>query len=320
MILSARGISARWDASCGHLPSLVIDGSSVLWSAPWRSDPRVQADPAIPMVDRRLAGTFVCAPFGRDDGDDGPPHGWSANAPWRMTRAGPDALTAVRRLSRGHVTARIALRNDHPVLYQTHMLDFDRPCTFAHHPMFALSGGGTLTANCRATLTFAAETPVLPQASRWDGLAPELREYPKEKAEDFATLIGPIGLGWTALARHAEGDTLLTLRRAEQLPVTNIWISNGARGDHWSAVRGLLGIEDAICAGAGGFAAALTDNRVKAEGVATALPPGRHVIPHAIVRIAGVHEVRDVRLGDGHLAIHTDGADMTVPFAREHFK
>ncbi|MGB3407352.1 MAG: hypothetical protein WBA67_07640, partial [Jannaschia sp.] len=65
--LSARGIRAEWEADCGHLPSLVISGATVLHAARWRDDPAIQADAGLPRVDRRLGGTFVCAPFGRDD-------------------------------------------------------------------------------------------------------------------------------------------------------------------------------------------------------------------------------------------------------------
>ncbi|MEM7491462.1 MAG: hypothetical protein AAF390_20285, partial [Pseudomonadota bacterium] len=91
--LAARGVSAVWDPTCGHLPDLTIGGAPVLWAAPWRDDPAVQADGRIPLVERRLAGTFACLPFGRDDVDGGPPHGTTAQAPWRILRRSAGALT-----------------------------------------------------------------------------------------------------------------------------------------------------------------------------------------------------------------------------------
>ncbi|SDZ37651.1 hypothetical protein SAMN05444004_11237 [Jannaschia faecimaris] len=316
MILHARGILAEWEASCGHLPRLEIGGASVLWAAPWRDDPAVQSDTAIPVVDRRLGGTFTCAPFGQDDLDGGPPHGLAANAPWQVTRSSPSSVSATRRIGRGHLTARIAVRHDHPVLYQTHTLDLDRRCTFAHHPIIHAAAGAWLSANARAILTFDAEAPFLLQGRRLTKLPTEIPTGPHE---DFATLTGATGLGWTALARLAEGDTIVTLRQTDQLPVTNLWFSDGARGGMWRNARGLIGVEGAICAGAEGFAAALSDNRVAADGVPTALPPGRHVIPHAIVRIAGCHRISGVVLAPGALRLQTGVETLTVPFDETHF-
>jgi D-hexose-6-phosphate mutarotase len=36
----------------------------------------------MPLVNRRLAGDFLCMPFGRDDVNGGPIHGLPANTPW----------------------------------------------------------------------------------------------------------------------------------------------------------------------------------------------------------------------------------------------
>ncbi|WP_371154252.1 hypothetical protein [Jannaschia sp. 2305UL9-9] len=328
--LSARGIAAEWEAASGHLPRLTIGGADVLFAAPWRSDAGVQSDASIPVVDRRLGGTFACAPFGADDVDGGPPHGRGANGPWQVIRTSPSALTAWCPLSRGQMTARIALRDDHPALYQTHVLDLEAPCTFAHHPMVQITGGGRLSAATpRAILTFDAEAPVFDAHQRstlWqltaNGRSRDVRDLPQERCEDFLTLVsGGRGLGWTALRRFAEGDTILTLRRADQLPVTMLWLSNGARQNApWCGqVRGLIGIEDGIGAGAAGFAAALSArSRVAAEGVATALAPGRHVIPHAILRLDRPVEVSEVTLDRG-LRIDTPDGPVHLPFDESHF-
>ncbi|WP_179380404.1 hypothetical protein [Jannaschia marina] len=315
MILQARGIRAEWEPAVGHLPVLEIAGVQVLWSAPWRDDPSVQADATLHPVDRLLGGTFTCAPFGRDDVDCGPPHGLAANAPWHRLRAAPGALVACRRLSRGAITARIVLRDDHPVLYQTHLLDLDAPSTFAHHPILAAHGGGTVRSGADHLLTFAAEAPFLPQDTH---LSP-LVDVPTTAHEDFATLVGGPALGWTAVERHAEGDTILTLRKTRQLPVTNLWFSNGARGSMWALARGLICVEDAICAGAEGFAAALGRSRVGAAGVPTVLRRGRHVIPHALLRLDGCHTVEGVTLAPGCLGVQTARGLLKVPFDESHF-
>lgn len=326
--LAARGIRAEWEPACGHLPMLEIGGAPVLHAAPWRDAPEVQADASIPMVDRRLGGTFACAPFGRDDVDGGPQHGLPANAPWMVTRAGPASLTARLTVPRGRVDARIALRDGHPVLYQTHVLDLEAPTTFAHHPMIRAAEGGRLSASPpKAVLTYAAEAPVFApdqRAEGWTLAAPggprDLRALPRETCEDFVVLVSAPGLGWTALRRHAERDTILFLRRAEQLPVTMLWLTNGARtAPPWNGrFRGVIGIEDARCAAAEGTAAALSgDSRIAAEGVPTAFPPGRHVVPHAIARLAEPLDVTGVALDDGLVVETTDGP-RRVPFDAGH--
>ncbi|WP_299814993.1 hypothetical protein [uncultured Jannaschia sp.] len=323
--LSARGIRAVWEPGCGHLPELEIDGAPVLWSAPWRDDAAIQSDPAIPVVERRLGGTFVCLPFGHDDFGGGAIHGAAANGPWRIARAGTSALTATCATPYGRVAAGIAVRDDHPVLYQTHILDLAAPATFAHHPVLHCAEGGRLSAPPpRAVLTFDAEAPVFARNARaggWEIDGRDLRDLPRETCEDFATIVANPGLAWTALARHAEGDTILSLRRAEQLPVTNVWMSNGARAHApWHRQRGLVGIEDAICAGAEGFAAARDGtSRVAAEGVPTCLPPGRHVIRHALLRLDGCHEVTDLRPDGDTLAIGLRSGTRRVPFDGGHF-
>ncbi|PWJ18048.1 hypothetical protein [Jannaschia seohaensis] len=328
--LAARGVRAEWEPGCGHVPVLEIGGAKVLHAAPWRREPAIQADASIPLVDRRLGGTFVCAPFGQDDADGGPPHGLAANAPWTLTRASPSALTARRALARGRIEARIALRDDEPVLYQTHVLELDAPCTFAHHPMIQARAGGRLSASPpEAALTWRAEAPVYApdqRAEGWTVATPtgprDLRDLPLAPHEDFVALTGPrTGLAWTALRRTAEADTILILRRAEQLPLTLLWLTNGARqAPPWSGrFRNVIGIEHAVCAGADGTAAALSrSGRVAAEGLPTALRPGRHTIPHAILRLPEPLEIEDVALSD-RLTLQTDRGPRTVPFDRSYF-
>lgn len=334
--LSAQGIRALWEPGVGHLPELVIDGAPVLYAAPWRDEAGIQTDPAIAPVERRLGGTFACCPFGGDDVDGGPIHGQAANGPWTVARAAPSALTARCALSRGRMEARIILRDDHPVLYQTHVLDLSAPATFAHHPMLHLAGDGHIaTAPLRAVHSIGGQGDgtVRPLWSRdarsEDDWMPtptgprNWRDYPGPEGEDFLALVthARTGLSWTAVQRRAEGDTILFLKRAEQLPLTCLWMSNGGR-DYapWNGrYRRVLGVEDAICAGADGFAAALSGNsRFKGEGIPQHLPPGRHVIPHAIVRLAGCHLVRDVT-PDAGLRIMTEDGPISVPFATEHF-
>ena len=321
MILHARGATAEWEPACGRLQRLVLDGAAVLWSAPWRHDASVQSDTSMPVVDRRLGGTFLCAPFGRDDVDHGPPHGEPANAAWRLLRAAPSALTAWIAMPRGRVTARIALRDGHPALYQSHVLDLLAPCTVAHHPMIHAARGVTMTTSARVARTFppmeAPGVERLPPDASLDPAA--LERLPDGPGCDFVSLVHPPGLGWTAIARDAEGDAILFLKRAELLPLTNLWLWNGGRdGPPWDGRRlGVIGVEDAVCAGADGFRAAL-DGTSRVEGVPLVLPAGRHVIAHAMMRIADCGPVRGVTLGDGALHAKTDDGPRALPFDAGH--
>lgn len=322
MILGARGASAEWEPASGHLPRLVIGGADVLWRAPWRNDPAVQVDCSIPLVDRRLGGTFVCAPFGADDVDGGPPHGRPANGAWRVLHRSHSALVAETSLPRGRLRARLTFRDSHPALYQQHLLDLHAPSTFAHHPMIRAGGGATLTTSARSARTFppmeALSAERLPADAVLDPSA--LERLPEAPGCDFVTLVHtPEGLGWTAVAREQEGDAVLFLKRSEQLPVTNLWLWNGGRQESpWRGLReGVIGVEDARCAGADGFRAAL-EGRSRIEGVPLCFPPGRHAIAHAVLRIADCGTVRDVRVRRDALEVATDEGRCVVPFDGTH--
>ncbi len=298
-----------------------IGGAEVLWSAPWRDDPAVQADAAIPRVDRRLGGSFACAPFGHDDVDGGPPHGRALNEAWRLVRASSSALTARAALGRGRIEATVALRDGHPALYRTDRLDLDAPCTFALHPMLRARGGAAMTTSARPARTFPhREAPGVERLPP-DAAIPvaDLERLPEGPGTDFASLSHPPGLGWTAIARAAEGDTVVFRKRAEQLPLTNLWLWNGGRdgSPRDGAMLGVIGVEDAVCAGADGFRAAL-EGTSRIAGVPLVLPAGRHVGPTAIVRTLGASPVRAVRLDGDRLRLDTDAGPREVAFDGGH--
>ena len=74
--------------AAGDLRSLTIERDNritePLHTAPWGDDLAVQGDPEIPNVLMHLSGDFFCAPFGLSDVNNGPPHEWPANSPWRL--------------------------------------------------------------------------------------------------------------------------------------------------------------------------------------------------------------------------------------------
>lgn len=335
--LATRRARVQFDPSLGNLPLLEMDGAPVLHAAPWRDAAEVQADRAIPLVDRRLSGDFLCMPFGRDDVHGGPPHGLTANSRWVVKRHTPEVLAArlAMNVQGARVDKHLALDPEAPVLYQTHVIRGGQGAmTLAHHPMIAMAAGGRLRCSPkRAVLT--EPTPQHPGAHFWalnqrvagyevhsvSGARVDIRDYPSEICEDFAVMIEAMtrGLGWSALERFAEDDTILILKDARKLPLTLLWVSNGGRDfSPWNGRhRGVLGIEDAICAGGAGFAAACRPNRITAEGVPSALDlgAGPHVIRHAILRLPRRVAVASVQVTQHGLVVAAEGGEAThTPF------
>ncbi len=337
--LAVPGAALTFDPAVGMVTDLVLGEVAPLYAAPWRADAAVQADPAIALVERRLAGDFLCAPFG-EAAPGVPLHGWPANSPWMQTGAAAGRLDFAleRRVEGAAVTVAVRLAEGSPVLWQAHEIAGGAgSVTVAHHPMLRLAAGGWLSVSAkRSALTGA---PLEPGRAR---LAPHtrgtelgafpgtagpvdlMRYEPGTGHEDFVTLVEAPGaaLGWTAVIREAEDDLVLVLKDPAVLPVTMLWLSNGGR-DYapWNGRHtGVLGIEDGCAAGALDLAAARGPNPVAAEGVATVLPLGpgvRHVIHHAIAAVprpAGWTRVTEVRRMAGSLeVVEASGATLTIP-------
>jgi len=334
---------ARIDPAVGNIPFWRVLGRTPLHAAPWRDEAEVQNDPAVALVDKRLAGDFLCMPFGRDDVNGGPIHGPTANDRWDLVEQ--DVAMARFALSTGvlgaHVTKEVRLVG--PCLLQTHVVEGGTgEVTFAHHPMARMSEGGRLSFSPkRAVLTDpvaqheGANLWVLNQLrgdlklDREDGTQWDLRTYPAgHVVEDFCILAEARGatLGWTCLMRNAEDDMLIVLKDPQVLPVTMLWVSNGARDfTPWNSRHtGVLGIEDGCAMGGEGLRAATGDNRLTAMGIPTTLTLGpRHVIRHAMVslpRPPGWSELVDVSLNDGQLHLREDGGGtVSIPFPEGHF-
>ncbi len=332
------------DPSVGNIPVWQVGGRVPLHVAPWRDEAEVQDDPAIPMVNKRLAGDFLCMPFGRDDVGGDPPHGHTANSIWEVIRQ--DVAEAHLRLSvpvRGATVDKL-VRITGPVLYQTHRIEGGAGAvSFAHHPMARMAEGGRLSFSPkRAALT----DPVAQHAGRnlWalnqvqpdlilpceDGGDWDLHTYPAgHMVEDFCTLVEAQGarIGWTVLMRNAEDDMLVVLKDARVMPVTMLWVSNGGRDfSPWNGRHtGVLGIEDGCAAGGIGLAAAMGENRLTAMGVPTVLRlGGSQMIRHAMIslpRPPGWAEVREIGFAQGQVTLtEAGGAQLSVPFDAGFFQ
>lgn len=339
MITLSHGDSTlSFDESVGNIPAWQVGGRHPLHAAPWRDEAEVQDDPAIPVVNKRLAGDFLCMPFGLDDVGGDPPHGHTAKGPWDVIAQ--DVAEARLRLSVPVRGARVDkhLRITGPVLYQTHRIEGGAGAvSFAHHPMTHMAEGGRLSFSPkRAALTdpvaqhrdrnLWALNVIRPDLTlpREDGGEWDLRIYPAGHAvEDFCVLVEARGatVGWTAVMRNAEDDMLIVLKDARAMPVTMLWVSNGGRDfSPWNGRHtGVLGIEDGCAAGGTGLAAALACNRVAAMGVPTAMTlGGSRMIRHAMIslpRPPGWAELRDIAIAKGQIILtEAGGAQVAVPF------
>lgn len=346
------------DLSVGHLVHFTVaeEGRvlSPLHRAPWVDDPdAVFEETTLPNV-RRLSGDFFCAPFGRNDVEPGPTHGWPANSAWNHsgTKETEDRLTAVFTLDRkvmgATVEKRLTLRAGHPFLYQEHRLSGgEGAISVAHHVMVQMSDGGHIAfspkafactpddalepdaARGRSLLAYPAEISDLttfPLADR--GTADLGRFPPGERHEDFVTLVeammdDPQAMpGWSVVSRNAEQDRVLVLKNATELPVTMLWMSNGGR-DYapWSGRHtGVLGIEDARASGAG-HVDSLRPNRLNAGGVPTAytLSNGDSISIRQAIGACSIGEnegdLVDLSTANGRITLHfAKGLERTLRF------
>lgn len=296
-------VSLSIDLSVGHIADLKIrDGQRLLTPlhrAPWVDDPNTIFPETTPPNVRRLSGDFFCAPFGRNDLEEAPSHGWPANSAWNHleTIRLDDRLTAVFRLQKlvmgAVVEKRITLIASHPFVYQEHcFIGGAGSVSAAHHVMVHMAEGGDLAisaklgaqtppealetepARGRSVLAYPAKTADLTEFPLAVGGVADLTTYPLARQhEDFLTLVEAPGhaLGWSVVSRKAEQDRVIVLKRPDTLPVTMLWMSNGGR-DYapWSGRHtAVLGIEDARASPLG-HAESCRNNALTRDGVATA--------------------------------------------------
>jgi hypothetical protein len=334
-ILQARGIRVEFHHQGGAIANLQVQDqgqtSAPLHRAPWAAD---EVPATAPPHQAWLKGDFFCAPFGDGSNDHAPLHGWTANGDWEG-QAGHYRLT--RKVMGAEVTKTLRLQDEHPFIYQSHVFTGGFGAVpVANHAMIALPQGGRITtsalrwcetpatapesdpAHGRSALAYPARAPLqaFPLAG---GGTVDLGHYPLAPAhEDFVTAIAAPGLafGWTAVAR-ASGDLFLSLRRADRLPLTMFWHSNGGRFyAPWSSRHtGVLGVEEGVGHALLGLSG---KEALAAAGQPTALDLGgtqtvRHII--GSIHWPTAAPVASITPGPGSLTITgQDGTTRTVPF------
>jgi hypothetical protein len=349
--LEVAGVSLVLDLVNGHIAALEVEREGrvlhPLHRAPWVDSGETLPD-GIPSGLSRLSGDFFCAPFSRNDVEDAPGHGWTANAPWFLVsdervEGGRQATFRLSRPVFGAMVEKVlTLRDGHPFIYQEHRLSGGKGgISVSHHLMTRMKVGGLLSFS-RKTFAFSPDSPLEPEISRGryalrypaqadltsfplaDGGTVDLRIYPPaERHEDFLTLAEAPGspLGWTTVNRHAEADMLIVLKQPEVLPVTMLWMSNGGR-DYapWNSRHiGVLGIEDAR-ASASGHAASLRENALTRQGIPTAFTLGKGDVVvrqvFGVAPLANTHNpVRSVETTSGTLTVtFEDSTQTALPF------
>ena len=346
--ISAKGISVRFDPQGGVIDDVEIsmDGVTLhpMHRAPWLAAGEQIPDNVAP-VERKLAGDFFCAPFGRS-APDVPIHGPSANGLWRgssQNTAADDSVSTRYELSEpihgARLTKEITLRPGEPIVYQRHVFEGGSGhIPVAHHAMVRVPGGAALSfspkafgrttntaletdpARGRSLLKYPQRIESLAQVLMADGSSADASFYPfAHRHEDFIALVEQEGarIGWSAALAAKDGFLFFALKDAAVLPETLLWMSNGGR-DYapWSGRHTcVLGIEEAATGFHVGGERAGGHDEKRATGVD--LGP-QSVIRYAFGAIpapAGWTRISDIQLGNGRIVLKdVSGAERRVQF------
>jgi hypothetical protein len=340
--IAADRVSLRFDPQGGIIDDVRISfGGRVLHPlhrAPWLEAGESVPD-HVPLVERKLAGDFFCAPFGRS-APDMPIHGWGANGLWQSAgRPASDGGAATARyvlrenIHGAVLTKEITLRSGQPIVYQRHIFEGGQGhIPVAHHAMVHVPGGAVLSfspkafgrttnsaletdpARGRSLLKYPQRAASLRRVELADGGFADASVYPFAQGhEDFIALAEAEGglIGWSAALARKDGFLFFAVKDAAALPETLLWMSNGGRRyAPWSGRHtAVLGIEEAATSfhvngeragGAGGL---------RRTGVHLA-GGGRTVISYAFGAIPapdGWTRIADIKVAERALTLFDEG-------------
>lgn len=274
--------------------------------APWAEE---KLAPDTPALLKALRGDFFCAPFGGNGtawrGEQHPPHGESANAPWRLqsfekTAEGRTTLHAslATKVRAGTVDKFLTLIDGHTAVYQQHVLSgAGGPMSVGHHALikFPDTPGSGVVSTSRFVRAQVLPVPFeRPEARGYQALLPgaefralarvpllaggttDLASFPARRGYDDLVMLTAdpkLKLAWSAVTFPRERYVYFALRDPRTLRHTLLWISNGGR--HYAPWNGrhtsVIGIEDTTSYFHLGLAQSAKPNPVNRRGIPTAL-------------------------------------------------
>lgn len=285
-----------------HLPHGVIQPFSI---APWAEE---KSGPPIPALLQSLRGDFFCAPFGGNEtayrGESHPPHGESANAPWKLeslkkSKAETELhLSLNTKIRHGRIDKTIRLRRGETAVYCQHVLShMSGKLNLGHHATLKFpdeTGSGLVSTS---PISFAQVLPVpfekpaergysslkpgalfssLNKVLALDGTVSDLSRFPARRGFEDLVMIAhqaTTNFAWTAVTFPRQRYVWFALKDPGVLRSTVLWISNGGR--HYPPWNGrhvnVMGLEDVTSYFHLGLADSARSNPVNKRGIATHL-------------------------------------------------
>ena len=357
--LSVDGVSIVFNRVGGTIDDFAIGSGKAeplrpLHRAPWTREQET-LPASVPLVERQLAGDFLCAPFGSPGGAT-PIHGPAANGHWQadaLHEHSNGARTASYVLQEPVCGARVikslTLHPGHPLLYQNHRFQGGMGhLPIAHHAMIHVPGGVRLSfsrkqygvtpgsplesdpARGHSMLAYPQTFHDVRQVLTSDGDSIDASRYPFASGHEDILILAEATethLGWSAALAQKDGFLFFAIKEASALPETILWISNGGRYyPPWSRRHtSVLGIEEAStsCHENHSFS---SDTLPSSAGLAQGLvldTSSSHDIRYAFGAIpvpAGWSVVTDIVPDATSIRLQDESGDsVTLPFAGEHF-
>jgi hypothetical protein len=334
-----------------RLPQGVVQPFSI---APWAEE---KADPKLPPLLQSLRGDFFCAPFGGSErlyrGERHPPHGETANAPWKLESIRKSKtetelhLSLKTKVRRGRVDKMLRLRRGETAIYCRHVLSgMSGKMNLGHHATLKFPGAAGSGLVSTSPISFGQVLPGpfekpaergysslkpgahfsrLDQVSAADGTVADLSRYPARRGfEDLAMVVHEAtpDFAWTAVTFPEQRYVWFALKDPRVLRSTVLWISNGGR--HYPPWNGrhvnVMGLEDVTSYFHLGLPDSVGPNPVSRRGIAThlTLKSGTSLTVNYIMAVAAIPKkwgrVKTITPGPQGVTLHSNqGRAVHVP-------
>lgn len=240
--------------------------------APWQPD---EVDATLPVLLKNLRGDFLCLPFGPQE--NGPPHGETANHPWKIVSKHSNALTLEIEAAdvSAKITKTLSLRPGETAVYIAHQIvGLEGDWSYGTHPILDLSNLPSGTARLSVSpfrwasvypeyfsnpadgahqqLKIGAVFSDLSEVPLGNGGTTDLSYYPSDSnSDDLVMMVSEASTDEQPFAWSAcvfDGFVWFALKNPSDFPATMFWISNGGRSAApWNSRHtARIGIED-IC-------------------------------------------------------------------------